>query len=70
LVRFIDDKRGKQVGMTTRELHAEALGLAKVYRETDAKLLAVLSEMQEKRSFYELGYTGIWEYCFTALKPG
>ena len=56
--------------MTTRELHAEALGLAKVYRETDAKLLAVLSEMQEKRSFYELGYTGIWEYCFTALKPG
>ena len=53
--------------MNTQSLHQAALALAKSYRETDAKLLEVLSHMQESRSFYELGYTGIFEYCFKAL---
>src|SRR4051812_26776744 len=67
-MRFVDDRCGKHRCMSHQELHARALGLAKVYRETDASLLTVLSEMQEKRAFYELGYTGIFEYCLSALK--
>ena len=53
--------------MNSKTLHHQALNLAKAYRETDAKLLAVLAQLHEGRLFYELGYSGIFEYCLTGL---
>lgn len=48
-------------------LHELALGLAKTYLSSEKKLLNVLIEMREQKSFASLGYTGIFSYCVHAL---
>ena len=50
------------------KLHNSAIELAKAYKKTENDLLTVLMEMDEKRVFLSLGFTGIFNYCFQALK--
>jgi hypothetical protein len=52
---------------TTREMHAEALVLSKKHQHSEKEVLAHLTEMDERRLFKELGYSGAWNYCRTYL---
>lgn len=49
-------------------LDVKARSLAKQYKKCEADLLQVLIEMDRKKTFLPLGYTGLYDYCFRALK--
>lgn len=49
------------------ELHEKAIHCAKEYLRCEKELLSVLIEMDRKRVFSELGYTGVFAYGVKAL---
>lgn len=54
--------------MTRRmKLHERALELSKIWKQTEAELVAVLIAMQRENAFVRLGYQGIYSYCKEAL---
>ena len=54
--------------MTAMELDTQAKGLAQYYLNTESKLLELLIKMKRQKTFLELNYTGIFDYCERALK--
>lgn len=48
-------------------LHEKALSFAKEYLKSEKELLSVLMQMDEKKVFWELKYTGVFNYCLKAL---
>jgi len=51
-------------------LDDKARSLAKRYKQSEAELFLVLVEMDKARLFSQLGFKGIYDYCFSALKLG
>ncbi len=64
---FIDDTR---YAFSIMNLDDKARSLAKHYKQSEAELFSVLVEMDTSRLFSRLGFKGIYDYCFTALKLG
>jgi hypothetical protein len=54
--------------MNISQLHNKAVDLSKNYLHTEGELLTVLMDLDSRRAFGELGYTGIFNYCLNALK--
>ena len=49
-------------------LHERAMKAAQNYLLCEKELLSLLIEMDEKKMFYQLGFSGMFNYCLTALK--
>ena len=56
------------MNMTAMELDIKAKALARDYLITESKLLELLIKMKRQKTFLELNYTGIFDYCERALK--
>ncbi len=54
--------------MTTHPLDSKATTLAKDYLRTEAELLSVLMEMKRRKLFFQLDYSGVFDYCERRLK--
>ena len=48
-------------------LHERALGFAKDYLRSEKELMGILIEMDEKKMWASLNYTGVFNYCVKAL---
>jgi len=51
-----------------KALHEKAVALSKTYLTSEVDLLTVLMEIDDKKGYIPLGYTGIFNYCLHALK--
>ncbi|MBX3016616.1 MAG: HNH endonuclease [Bdellovibrionaceae bacterium] len=54
--------------MTNQELHLKIKSIAKTYLQIEADLVALLIEMDRRRSFRDLGYASLFQYCVLELK--
>ncbi|MBI4402817.1 MAG: hypothetical protein HY537_01575 [Deltaproteobacteria bacterium] len=53
--------------MQAKQLHEKAVSFSKSYLQSEKELLSVLIEMQSKKYYLVLGYTGVFNYCMKAL---
>ncbi len=53
--------------MLSNLLHEKAKTCAKNFLQSEKELLSILIEMDKRRIFRELGYTGVFNYCLKAL---
>lgn len=53
--------------LSIKDLDSRAKGLANNYLFTEKELLSVLIEMEKRKGFQDLGFTGIFNYCRHAL---
>lgn len=60
-------KKERVMTERTQELHVKVVRLAKDFLHTEGEILTVLMEMQQRRSFAELNYANIFDYCERAL---
>ncbi len=51
-------------------LDDKARSLAEHYKQSEAELFSVLVQMAKTRVFSQLGFKGVYDYCFSALKLG
>src|SRR4051812_33095435 len=53
--------------MHDKSLHSQALEIVGRYKKLEAELLDILQKIDEKKIFYELGYTSLFDYAVKGL---